>query len=144
MQQLLFNSYKNVFRFWCRVDKECSKCGFNTLLRASTSFSIKKLQAIVDDLKDDADEIDKVATILEGQYVGTERIEASIERKANRKDRDKGSAWRKQMQTDRIRSWLAGQSINESTSHRHRNNLDVDRYATGSQICEWLFKDMQF
>ena len=144
MQQLLFNSYKNVFRFWCRVDKECSRCGFNTLLRASTSFSIKKLQAIVDALKDDADEIDKIATILEGQYAGTERIEASIERKENRKDRDEGSAWRKQMQTDRIRSWLAGQSINESTLHRHRNNLDVDRHATGSQTCEWLFKDSQF
>lgn len=144
MQELLFSSYKNVFRFWCRVDKECSRCGLNSLLRASTSFSIKKLQAIVDDLKEDADQIEKVAAILEGQYAGTERTEASLERNENRKDRDEGSAWRKQMQSDRIRSWLGGQTINESTLHRHRNNLDVSRRATGAPTCEWLLKDSQF
>ena len=144
MQELLFNSYKNVFRFWCRVDKECSRCGLNTLLRASTSFSIKKLQAIVDDLKEDADQIDKLAAILEGQYAGTERMMAGLDRHENRKERDEGSAWRKQMQSDRIRSWLGGQTINESTMHRHRNNLDIDRDPTGSSACEWLFKDSQF
>ena len=144
MQELLFSSYKNVFRFWCRVDKECSRCGLNTLLRASASFSIKKLQAIVDDLKEDADQIDKLAAILEGQYAGTERMEASLERHENRKERDEGSAWRKQMQSDRIRSWLSGQTIYESTLHRHRNNLDVHRGATGSPTCEWLFRDPQF
>lgn len=144
MQQLLFSSYRNVFRFWCRVDKECSRCGLNTLLRASTSFSIKKLQAIVDDLKEDADQIDKVAAIIEGQYAGTERMEASLERKETRKERDEGSAWRKQMQSDRIRSWIGGQIINESTLHRHRNNLDVNRHVTGSPTCEWLFKDARF
>lgn len=144
MQELLFSSYKNVFRFWCRVDKECSRCGLNSLLRASTSFSIKKLQAIVDDLKEDADQIEKVAAILEGQYAGTERTEAGLERHENRKERDEGSAWRKQMQSDRIRSWLGGQTINESTLHRHRNNLDVSRRATGAPTCEWLLKDSQF
>ncbi len=144
MQELLFSSYKNVFRFWCRVDKECSRCGLNTLLRASTSFSINKLQAIVDDLKEDADQIDKVAAILEGQYAGTERIEASLERYENKKERDEGSAWRKQMQSDRIRSWLGGQTINESTLHRHRNNLDVNQCSTGSSTSEWLFIDSQF
>ena len=144
MQELLFNSYKNVFRFWCRVDKECSRCGLNTLLRASTSFSIGKLQAIVDDLKGDADQIDKMAAIIEGQYAGTERMEASLERYENRKERDEGSAWRKQMQSDRIRSWLGGQTINESTLHRHRNNLDANQHSTGSPTCEWLFKDSQF
>lgn len=144
MQALLFSSYKNVFRFWCRVDKECSRCGLNTLLRASTSFSIRKLQGIVDDLKKDADQIEKVAAIIEGQYAGTERVEASFERCENRKERDEGSAWRKQMQSDRIRSWLGGQTVNESTLHRHRNNLDVNRHANGFPTCEWLFKDSQF
>ena len=144
MQELLFNSYKNVFRFWCRVDKECSRCGLNTLLRASTSFSIKKLQAIVDDLKDDADQIEKVAAIIEGQYAGRERIEAGVERLENRKERDEGSAWRKQMQSDRIRTWLSGQVINEATLHRHRNNLDISRHPIGSPTCEWLFDNSQF
>ena len=144
MQELLFNSYKNLFRFWCRVDKECSRCGFNTLLRASTSFSTRKLQAIVDDLKGDADRIEKVAAIIEGQYADKERTEASLERDENRKERDEGSAWRKQMQSDRIRSWLGGQTINESTFHRHRNNLDISQHTTGSPTCEWLFEDSQF
>ena len=144
MQELLFSSYKNVFRFWCRVDKECSRCGLNSLLRASTSFSIKKVQAIVDDLKEDADQIEKVAAILEGQFAGTERVEASIERYENRKERDEGSAWRKQMQSDRIRSWLGGQTIIESTLLRHRNNLDVSRHATGPPTCEWLLNDSHF
>ena len=144
MQELLFSSYKNVFRFWCRVDKECSRCGLNALLRASTSFSIKKLQAIVDDLKEDADQIDKLAAILEGQYAGTERIQAGLERCENRKERVEGSAWRKQMQSDRIRSWLGGQTITESTLQRHRNNLDISPYPTGSPTCDWLFKDSQF
>ena len=144
MQELLFSSYKNVFRFWCRVDKECSRCGLNTLLRASTSFSIKKLQAIVDDLKKDADQIEKVAAILEGQYAGTERVEASLERHENKKERDESSAWRKQMQSDRIRSWLGGQIINESTLLRHRNNLDLNRHPSESSTCDWLFDDSKF
>ena len=144
MQELLFSSYKNVFRFWCRVDKECSRCGLNSLLRASTSFSTRKLQAIVDDLEEDADQIEKVATIIEGQYAGKERVEASHERYENRKERDEGSAWRKQMQSDRIRTWLGGHTINESTFHRHRNNIDISRHPTGSSTCEWLFSDSQF
>ena len=32
MQDQLFKSYQNVFRFWCRVDKECSRRSkFDTL-----------------------------------------------------------------------------------------------------------------
>ena len=144
MQELLFSSYKNVFRFWCRIDKECSRCGINALLRASTSSSMKKLQAIVDDLKEDADQIEKVAAIVEGQYAGKERMDARVERYENRKERDEGSAWRKQMQSDRIRSWLGAQNINESTLHRHRNNLDVYQDPTQSSTCEWLLDDPNF
>ena len=111
---------------------------------ASINFlSINKLQAIVNDLKEDADQIEKVAAIMEGQYAGVERTEASLERTENRKEREEGSAWRKQMQGDRIRSWLGGQTINESTLHRHRNNLDINRHAAESATCEWLFKDPQ-
>ena len=144
MQELLFNSYKNVFRFWCRIDKECSRCGLNTLLRASTSFSTKKLQAIVDDLKGDADLIEKLAAIIEGQYARNERMEASLERHDNWKERDEGSTWRKQMQSDRIRNWLGGQAIHESTLYRHRNNLDIPRHPIESSTCEWLSDESQF
>ena len=141
MQEHLFRSYTNVFRFWCRVEKECNRCSLNTLLRASASFSIKKLQGIVNDLKGNADEIDKLVPIVEGQYAGLEREEARLERIENKKERDEGSEWRKQMQSDRIVSWLSGQAINESTLTRHQNNLDV---ISGETTCDWLFRETMF
>ena len=135
MQVLLFNSYKNVFRFWCRIDKECSRCGFNSLLRASASFSINKLQAIVEDLKKDADQIEKVAAIIEGQYAGTDRREARLERQENKNERDESSTWRRQMQSDRIRAWLSGQTINESTHSRLQHWIQ----GTPAKPILWLF-----
>ncbi len=141
MQEHLFRSYTNVFRFWCRVDKECSRCSLSTLLRASTSFSLKELQSIVQDLKENADETDKLVHIIEGQYAGVEREEANVERKENKRERDEGSEWRKQMQSDRIVSWLGGQAFNETILTRHQNNLDVISAGT---TCDWLFEETMF
>ena len=141
MQAHLFRSYTNIFRFWCRVEKECNRCSLNTLLRASASFSIKKLQSIVNDLKENADDIDKLVPIIEGQYAGLERAEARLERIENKKERDEGSEWRKQMQSDRIVSWLGGQAINESTLTRYQNNLDV---ISGETTCDWLYRETVF
>lgn len=31
MQEHLFASYKNVFRFWSRVDKECDRCSKSSI-----------------------------------------------------------------------------------------------------------------
>lgn len=141
MQEYLFKSYKDVFRFWCRVDKECNRCGLNSLLRASTSFSMKKLQAIMNDLRDDADQIDKLVPVIEGQYASQERLEASQERYENKKEREEGSAWRKQLQSDRIRSWLGGQTITASNMRRHMDNVAISK---GGSSCDWLFKDPKF
>jgi len=141
MQDYLFKSYINVFRFWCRVDKECNRCSLSTLLRASTSFSLKELQGIVQDLKQNADETDKLGHIIEGQYAGVEREEAGFERRENKKERDEGSNWRKQMQSDRIVSWLGGQAFNESTLTRHQNNLNV---VSAGATCDWLFEENIF
>ena len=141
MQEYLFRSYKNVFRFWCRVDKECRRNSLNTLLRASTSFSLRKLQGIIDDLKKDADQIDKLVPIIEGQYAGQERLEASWERHENKKEREEGSAWRKQMQSDRIRSWLGGPMVNASNLKRHQNNIDLGK---GESSYNWLLTEPTF
>ena len=141
MQECLFKSYRDVFRFWCRVDKECNRCSINSLLRASASFSAKKLQGILDDLKDDADQIDQLASIIEGQYASQERLEASSERQVNRREREESSAWRKQSQNDRIRAWLGGQMANASNFRRHQNNVAIgDR----DNACDWLLKDPHF
>lgn len=141
MQDYLFSSYKDVFRFWCRVDKECNRCSLNSLLRASTSFSLKKLQRIMDDLRQDADQIEKLVPIVEGQYASRERLQASVERQETRKDRDEGSIWRKQMQSDRIRSWLGSQMINASNLRRHQDNLTA---AKNGGSCSWLLSDPKF
>ena len=141
MQECLFKSYKDVFRFWCRVDKECNRCSINSLLRASASFSVKKLQGILDDLKDDADQIDQLASIVEGQYASQERLEASFERQVNRKEREENSAWRKQTQYDRIRAWLDDPKPSASNFRRHQNNIAIgDR----DSACGWLLKDPTF
>ena len=118
-----------------------NKVGLNTLLRASTSFSMKKLQAIIKSLRDNADQIAKLALIIEGQYASRARLEAGQERGENQKERDEGSAWRKQMQSDRVRSWLGGDMVNESNLRRHANNLNICK--PGS-TCDWLSDDYCF
>ena len=141
MQEYLFKSYKDVFRFWCRVDKECRRSSLNTLLRASTSFSLRKLQGIIDDLKEDADQIDKLVPLIEGQFASQERLEVSGERKENKREREEGSAWRRQMQSDRIRSWLGGQMINASNLRRHQNNVTIGK---DERSWDWLLKEPMF
>ena len=141
MQEYLFKSYKDVFRFWCRVDKECNRCTFNSLLRASASFSVKKLQRIMDDLREDADQIDKLVPILEGQLAGQERDEASFERRENMKEREENLIWRKQLQSDRIRSWLGDRMINASNLRRHQNNIRIGKDGV---TCDWLLEDLKF
>ena len=141
MQEHLFRSYVNIFRFWCRVDKECNRCALNTLLRATASFSLKKLQSIVSDLKENADDIDKLVPIIEGQYAGIERGEARIERIENQKERIENSGWRKQMLNDQILSWLGAKSFNETTFTKHQNNLSV---VGSGGTCDWLFEEPDF
>ena len=115
--------------------------GLNALLRASASFSTKKLQSIIEDLKENADQIEKLAPIIEAQFAGDERAEAAHERYENKKERDEGSAWRQQMQSDRIRSWLGGQTLTESILARHRSNLDATKIG---DTCGWLAHDTTY
>ena len=102
---------------------------------------MKKLQAIIKSLRDNADQIAKLAIIIEGQYASRARLEAVQERGENQKERDEGSAWRKQMQSDRVRSWLGGDMVNESNLRRHANNLNICK--PGS-TCDWLSDDYYF
>lgn len=123
--------------------------GLNILLRAAASFSVKKLQGIVDDLKEDANRMDRLVPIVEGRIARgeredaeKERVEAGLERLENKQERKEASAWRKQQQSDRIRSWLGGQALNESNSRRHYDNTN-SRFGNS---CDWLlsasiFKD---
>ena len=121
--------------------------GLNVLLRAAASFSVKKLQGIVDDLKEDANRMDKLVPIVEGRIARgeredaeKERVEAGLERLENKQERKEAAAWRKQQQSDRIRSWLGGQALNESNSRRHYNNT-ISRFGDS---CDWLLETSMF
>ena len=115
--------------------------GLNALLRASTSFSTKKLAAIIKSLQDNADQVAKLALIIEGQYASQARHEAELERSDNKRERDEGSVWRKQMQSDRVRAWLGSDMVNESNLRRHENNLNISK---ANRSCDWLLSDSLF
>ena len=108
---------------------------------------MKKLQSIIEDLKGDADQIDRLVPIVEGrlakgerQDAEVERHEAGIERKESKQERQEASAWRKQQQSDRVRSWLGEPGINESNMRRHLNNIG-DRFGS---TCDWLLGSSTF
>lgn len=51
MQDLMQTSYFHIIRFWHRVEKECRRQTANRLARATFSFSISKINGIIDDIK---------------------------------------------------------------------------------------------
>jgi hypothetical protein len=54
--------------------------GFSAIRRAATSFSTNKLNKIIGDLKYDADELAKMALIIEAKKAMCERRHARLER----------------------------------------------------------------
>ena len=101
MQELLCRTYINILKFWHRVDKECARCNWNLLIRASASFSKAKLQTILDQIEHDADAVDKLASLVEGRLARgeredaeKERLAAGIEREESRIERQQQLEWR--------------------------------------------------
>jgi hypothetical protein len=85
-----------------------SSAGFNSLLRAASSFSTDKLSKIIDDIKTDADDIQKLAPIIEARMAKgerenneLERFKAGLHRLAEGKDRQENAEWREQQKVDR-------------------------------------------
>src|ERR1700761_3727220 len=58
------------------MTKAENNLGFNSILRAATCFSMSKLARIVDDIKDDAEQIEKLAPIIEARKAKGEREDA--------------------------------------------------------------------
>ncbi|KAK7047185.1 hypothetical protein VNI00_006851 [Paramarasmius palmivorus] len=148
MQALFYDSYINMLRFWSRVDRECDRCYFSSICRAATSFSTKKLDEIIKDLKDDADRIEETAALVEARLAKgereetrQERQEAVLERAKAQAERQAASKWRAEQQADRqvdryrqISEWLRTKYSNESNFNRHQANHT--RWLPGT--CEWL------
>ncbi|CAK5262530.1 unnamed protein product [Mycena citricolor] len=145
LQEIFFRSYLDMIRFWSRV-----RYG-SRLLKAATSFSTIKLNSIIDDIKDDADQIEKVADILERtqgkaerQAAELERYQQTRERLESKQEREAQSTWREQNEVDRqgeryhkISQWLSARSGDENNSTRLRNLSSLHLRGT----CEWIFED---
>ncbi|KAJ7492122.1 hypothetical protein FB451DRAFT_1217062 [Mycena latifolia] len=150
LQGMLCNSYINMLRFWARVDKECDTCWYTGMLKAATSFSTNKLNSIIKDIEEDADQIEKLATILEAtkgkaerQAAELERFRAGLERAASQKERDAQAAWREENQADRqgeryrhISSWLCARQGNEDNMRQLRTHRSLHLSGT----CDWLLQ----
>ncbi|KAJ6601324.1 hypothetical protein DFH09DRAFT_560440 [Mycena vulgaris] len=150
LQELFCNSYINMIRFWSRVDKECETSWYTGMLKATTPLSTNKLNKIIKDIQEDADEIVKFASILEATKGKAERQAAELERSraararaAEQKERDAQAAWREENERDRqgeryhhISSWLCARQGNEDNMRQWRAHKT--RHLSGT--CEWLLQ----
>ncbi|KAG9231383.1 hypothetical protein BJ875DRAFT_517370 [Amylocarpus encephaloides] len=152
MQRYLCSTYVQVFRFWAAVDKECNRISLSSLMRATASFSVRKIQATIDDLGAEVDKIDKLWPIVEGrkargerQDAERERREAGLERLENRLERKEASEFRRQVLEDQervqqegsyseISGWLKRRAANGTNIKRHQENID-NRFGN---TCDWL------
>ena len=119
MQELLQHSYINVIRFWCRVEKECTRCGkfitarggnsrlshavANRMGRALASFSTSKLDGIVERIEQNSSDISRLIPIVQERVQRGEREDAAEERRLAGIARSEQSAFFRQQQEDRKR-----------------------------------------
>lgn len=80
--------------------------------RGAFSFNIRKLQSIVSQMEFDANQIEKLAPIVEARKArgeredaARERCEAGIEREEARAERLESAKWRETQQNDRSRAY---------------------------------------
>lgn len=78
------------------------------MLRAAVSFSTNKLSKIIEEIRDDADQIEKLAPLIEArkakgerQDMLLERTETRLERVEAQKERQAARAWREDNEGDR-------------------------------------------
>ena len=117
MQELLQLSYINVIRFWCRVEKECTRCSkfnmargknsipthavANRMGRALASFSTSKLDGIVERIEQNSSDISKLIPIVQERVLRGEREDAVEERRLAGIARAEQSAFFRQQQEER-------------------------------------------
>ena len=117
MQELLVESYKAVIRFWCRVEKECTRCGkfitargensilshavANRMGRALASFSTSKLDGIVKCIEQNSLDISRLIPIVQERVQRGEREDAVKERQLAGIARAEQSAFFRQQQEER-------------------------------------------
>ena len=152
MQDCLKQSYVNLLRFWSRVEKECRHCAISAMLRSVASFSTAKLDKILEQLRQDADDIDKLVPVVRERLEKGERDDAAEERRLagisraeistfiqeQRVDKFQRDLDRKRTRQKEVREWLRG--CNESNIRQQARNVGSRQAGTS----EWLLKDSRF
>ncbi|KAL0938498.1 uncharacterized protein CTRU02_205108 [Colletotrichum truncatum] len=145
MLDLVVSSYVGIIRFWARVEEQCSTSGLLLVAQSITSFSTKKLDEILEDISQDADDIAKLFPIVQERLRRGEVQDAADER---RKAGVQLEQIRKSLQQDRearrkldARNWIIGPvTLGESNyrlQHQHHQQLLP---GTG----EWLSRNGHF
>ncbi|KAI5116473.1 hypothetical protein M0805_001636 [Coniferiporia weirii] len=137
LQEHLCKLYINMFRFWSRVYKELNQPGFKSFASATFSFSIKKLDGIIEDIRENADEIEKQADILLKKKMLEEQKNAGLERDAQ-------SGFRKRQEDERlvrtVSKQLSQQRVTIANLSRHAEFREQHMDGT----CNWLAKRTEF
>ncbi|KAL8686929.1 MAG: hypothetical protein Q9218_006759, partial [Villophora microphyllina] len=149
MQDILKESYINLLRFWSRVEKELTIATnkvVSAMLRSITSFSTTKLDKILEQLRQDADDVEKLVPIVQERIVRGERENAADERRLagiaraelsafiqeQRQDKVQRESDRKGVRQREVREWLRAR--NEANIRYQNRNLACRQPGTS----EWL------
>lgn len=63
------------------MPRSLTHLGISTLMRATTSFSTRKIQVVIDDLSGEVDKVDKLGPIVEARMARGERQDSQRERR---------------------------------------------------------------
>ncbi|KAL8636479.1 MAG: hypothetical protein Q9228_006129, partial [Teloschistes exilis] len=152
MQDILKQSYVNLLRFWSRVEKECTHCVVSAMLRSITSFSTAKLDQILEQLRQDADDVEKLVPIVQERIVRGERENAAEERRLAGVARAELSTFIREQREDKVQRDLDRKGARQKEIRewlRARNEANI-RYQSRNLACrepgtsEWLGSNENF
>jgi hypothetical protein len=116
-------------------------------MRATTSFSTKKLQAIIDDLSGEVDKVDKLGPIVEARIARGERENseeerhlAGLERMENRRERQVAAQFREKVLVEQevVQQGMQARPLKyfEILTFIHRTILLRDEQMAREQGCQ--------
>ncbi|OCL03472.1 hypothetical protein AOQ84DRAFT_433927 [Glonium stellatum] len=162
MQDVLRASYVNILRFWSKVVEECDRSVPVVMMRSVTSISTKRLDEILENLADDANNIARLVPIIQEEMHRDEIEETSKERRKASLARHELSKWIREQRKEKlelaeerrrnennvrqsqIHEWLRrGSTLNES-NFRHQTRGISALKGPGERTCGWLLKDGTF
>ncbi|OCK82019.1 hypothetical protein K432DRAFT_433750 [Lepidopterella palustris CBS 459.81] len=158
MQDVLRASYVNILRFWSKVVEECDRSAPVAMIRSVTSISTKRLDEILENLADDADNIARLVPIIQEELHRDQLEETAKERRKASLARQEMSAWIREQRKERrhqdeerrqtryrdVDNWLRrGLTLNESNFRHQARGVSALKGA-GGKTCGWLLENGEF